>query len=298
MGVYYICFFAFLLAHGLGAIDHNHDTALSKVCDMTRNFSIMLFVQHASRSASSNLDATSTMHISAMSMHTAAGYSILLLAAVIPKYILNASFTQRSISLLLYILTDSTSQVLNSMGLGVNGVLLSLLSIICIKLFADILSHPVLQYMLRLVDMIIVNILITSISSIDMHNTRVDVQAAFMVFFLFAVDTIRKYDSLFENARNYAVWKISQQVFAIYYKFGYDDVILIYMGILVVLVESVTTKVTTTLTEVSLLLAVNQILSSIQVRIESDKTAGQYTLLLFYIILIHTTQSFIFGTPM
>lgn len=295
MGVYYLCFLAFIVASGFKHVDGNRDTALSRVCDMTRNFSIMLFVQHASRSTSSDFTATSSMHISAMSIHTAAGYSILILVAIIPKYIINLSFTQRSISLVLYILTDSTSAILNSMKLGINGVFLSLLAIITIKLFSSRLSHPVLYYILRLVDMIIVNILITSISSIDTHNTRVDVKAALMIFFLFVVDTIRTYDNLFENARNYAVWKISQQIFLIYHAFGVDDVILMYISIIIVLVESTLTTTSSTLTEVSLLLAVNQILNSIQDQIMSESNSSQYTLLLFYIILIHTTQSVFFA---
>lgn len=295
LGIYYLCFFAFFCAHAVGVSQKIKDTALSHVCNMTQGFSIMVAVQHISRTATSAFGASSHMHSSSMSLHIAAGYSVLLLSAIIPKRFLDTSFSQRSISLLLYILTDSTSQILNSTRLGFNGVLLSLLVIACIKKFSAQLSRPVLVYVLRLIDMITVNIMITSITTIDAKNMRVDVQAALMVVFLFCVDTIRSYDGVFENARNYAVWKISQQIFRIYRLFQLDSTILLYISVVVVMLDSLITTKTTTLTEVSLLLAVNQILDSIQVTLAAENNAGEYTLLLFYVILIHTTQEVFLG---
>lgn len=181
------------------------------------------------------------------------------------------------------------------MHLGFNGVLLSLLVMVGIKIFSTQVTQHVLLYAFKLIDMITVNIMISSIITLDTKNIQADVQAGLMVVFLFCVDIIRSYDDVFENARNYAVWKISQQIFGIYRVFQLDNIILLYISVVVVFLDSLFTTKTKTLTEVSLLLAVNQILDSIEVTFVEKNNSGEYTLLLFYVILIHTTQELFLG---
>lgn len=289
-GIYYACFFTFFSAYVIEYLRTGRESQMTQVCEMTKNFSVLVFVQHISNSATSLLGASNTMHPSSMSMHIAMGCSVLILAAIIPHSILDMPLTQNTISLLLFIVTDSVSKILNLIEMGILGVLISLLAIVCIKMFHSRIYSPVMEYILKLLDMIIVNVMIISIASIDKRNIQNDVQAALMIIFLFAIDIVRHYNVVFENARNYAVWKISRQISATYRKFDVDAIALIYLGLVIVILNSFIFSKQTTLAEVSMLITVNQILNSINTRIQEENSAGEFILLIFYIILIHTTQ--------
>jgi len=70
--------------------------------------------------------------------------------------------------------------------------------------------------------------------------------------------------------------------------------VLIYFSIITIFFQGCAggdaTRHASTATEVALLMAVNQILSSLEGSIASRNNSGEFTLLIFYIILIHTAQ--------
>ena len=292
-GIYYLCFVVFVLSSGAPRVFKNTSEAQGMVWDMVQNFSIMIFSQNLTRSATGYVDASSRMHWSTATTRLTAGVSILIMISALPASFVRQSFTQRSVSLLLYMLTDATSDVISSIDFGTHIAFVSVLSMALLK--GRRVRHRTMTYVIKLVNMIIVNILIVSITSPDQRNTNVDVDAAMLVVVVYVMDSIRQIDNLFEDSRNYAVWKVSQQLFVIYSRYEIDDVILIQCSIIFLLLQGLVAESSSTLTEVALLMAVNQILSSINTSISSRNDSGQFTLLVFYIILIHTMQKVLFG---
>lgn len=295
--VYYLCYLVFLVSFYITNALASSVTAMKLVWEMFQNFSMMTFSQNLTRTATGYLDASSSMHWSTWLMHLASGFSLLVLITVLPRTLAASAFTRRSISLLLYMLTDSTSSILVAMNLGSSTLFMCILSIAILRHFSTTGRSGSLVHLFKLLNMIVVNMLILTILHTDTRNNSVDVQVTLLVIVIFGMDALRQMDPLVEDSRNYAVWKVSQQLFVIYSRYGFEDLVLIYCSMLAILTQSsiirsapVDSKHATTATEIALLMAVNQILSSLESSIESRNNSGEFTLLIFYIILIHTTQ--------
>jgi hypothetical protein len=107
------------------------------------------------------------------------------------------------------------------------------------------------------------------------------------------MDVVRQFDAVFEEARNYAVWKVSQLLFLVYSRIARDASLLLYISVGVVLAQIVVHVHQSTITEIALLIAVNQILESMWATMEICGDSSQFTLLMLYVILIHTTQTLV-----
>ena len=111
---------------------------------------------------------------------------------------------------------------------------------------------------------------------------------------LFCLDVLRTMDQLFEESRNYAVWKIAQQLSIIYSGFGIPQVLLFVCSVLVLMTQCVSPMQSNTTLEVVFLMFVNQLLASIKQMIGVRYETGVFTLLVFYVIFIHMSQKILF----
>jgi hypothetical protein len=292
--VFYLCFIVFLISSYANTILPDSTSAPKMVWEMFQNFSMMTFSENLTRTATGYLDASSSMHWSTWSTHLASGFALLILITVLPQTLAAATFTRRSVSLVLYMLTDSTSSILVGANFGSSTLFMCILGIAMLRQYSPSLKTDSMVHVLKLFNMIVVNMLILSIIQTDKRNSNVDVQAALLVFVVFGMDALRQTDPLVDESRNYAVWKVSQQLFVIYSRYGFDDTVLIYFSIITIFFQGCAggdaTRHASTATEVALLMAVNQILSSLEGSIASRNNSGEFTLLIFYIILIHTAQ--------
>ena len=279
--VFYLCFIVFLISSHATTTLADSMSASKIVWEMIQNFSMMTFSQNLTRTATGYLDASTSMHWSTWSTHLASGFSLLILITVLLKTIAASSFTRRSVSLLLYMLTDSTSSILTTVNLGTSTVFVCVLSIAVLRRQARTWRDSSMVHVLKLFNMLVVNMLILSILDTDARNNSVDVQAALLVIVVFGMDVLRQMDSLVEESRNYAVWKVSQQLFVIYTRYQFEDLVLIYCSVIAILLQgSVFSQLVaaaqhaSTATEIALLMAVNQILSSLEGSIASRNSSG------------------------
>lgn len=298
-GIFYACYILFLMSSAAMSMCYQKDSAGMIIWSMVQNFSMMIFSQNMTLAATGYIDASSRMHLSVSSIRLASGLSILILATVLPETILHKTFTQRSVSLLLYMLTDASSSILISVDFGTNMVYVCILSMAVLKVASVFMNRHTTVYIFKLMNMIVVNIVILALINMDRRHSNTDVRAALLFIVVFLIDTMRSIDGVFEDSRNYAVWKVSQQLFLIYSIIEVDQILLIYISIIFVFVQGMGTRKSTresnsTLAEIALLMAVNQILTSIQSNLNDGTNKGEFTLLLFYIIIIHTIQQVIF----
>lgn len=295
MEIFFACYLLFLSSSLALKVWTRNNSAETIILTMVQNFSAMLISQNLTRSITGYVDAKSGMHVSVSGMRLVAGISMLLSVATLPEYVLQKQFTQTSISLLLYMLTDSSSSILTNIDVGTSVVFVCMLSMAVLRLTKiSTTTNPILVYPLKLVNMVIVNLLILSIVSPANHENNADVQAVQLLISVFVVDTLGQSDQIFMEARDYAVWKSAQQLYAIYSTFAVDDYIMIYVSVLILLVTRYTLVHSSTLSELILLMSVNQILNSIENVIVFSNYTGDLVLLIFYVMVIHTIKDIVF----
>ena len=113
-GMFYVCYVVFVLATGACMVHSGKvvQSAQAIVWSMMQNFSMMIFNQNLTRVVTGYVDASSEMYWSVSAMRLAAGISIVTVAIVLPEAILQSTFMQQSVSLLLHMLTDASSNML------------------------------------------------------------------------------------------------------------------------------------------------------------------------------------------
>ena len=298
----YTCYTVFVLASAFGRLRSqrtsqrtSQPTSLQTVTHMVQTFSVMVISQNLTLVATGALGTTAKMHWSLASTRIAAGVSVLLLLSALPTALADRMFTQRFVAVMLYMLTDSSSTFVFALAAGTSVLWWSILSMTLLKASHAAMQRRTLRHVFQLANMIVVNTAITSLTREGRDNA--DVQAATLLMAVFFLNVVRKIDHVFEEARNYAVWKVAQLLFLIYSRLASDDTLLLFVGVGIVLAQSVAHFHETTLTELALLVAVNQILASIQASMLTCNDSSQFTLLVLYIVLIHTTQKLFEPAP-
>lgn len=269
-------------------------TALEVMIDMVLRFDFLILSQNISDIAAKYASSTAEMHASIISGRIAAGFGILLLVGATPYQFTDLSVTQRSISMILYILTDSTSSIIQSLNVGVSPGLIAILSVIVLKkISAD--NKPTLIYVMKGVNMIIVNVFILSIVQ-DTYN--VQEKMALLLLAVFTIDTLQSSDDILADSRNYAVWKTAQQLHTLYSMYKTDSSVLVTLSVFVLYMQTQmmvsNTSINSTIVELLLLMTVNEVLSNIEDVMSSMNGMGSASLLMMYVIIIYTVKRILF----
>lgn len=270
--------------------------ALHVMIDMVLRFDFLILSQNISDIAAKYATSTADMHASIICGRIAAGFGLLLLVAATPSQFASMSVVQRSISMLLYILTDSTSSIMQSVNIGLSPGLVGLLSMVILKKMS-VDNKPTMIYVMKGVNMMIVNVFILSIVQ-DAYT--VQEKMALLLLTVFAIDTLQGSDEILQDSRNYAVWKTAQQLHILYTVYKADPAILVALSVLIIYLQSQLlvhhTRVNSTLVELMLLMTVNEVLSSIGDVLRTMNSAGSTALLMMYIIIIYTIKRISFPT--
>ena len=271
-------------------------TALHVMIEMVLRFNFLILSQNISDIAAKYASSTIEMHASIICGRLTAGFGLLLLVSASPPQLTSMAVVQRSISMILYILTDSTSGILQSVDVGVSPGLVGILSMVLLKQIA-LENDPTVVYVMKGVNMMIVNVFILSIVN---NAYTVQERVALLTLTVFAIDTLQGSDKLLEDSRNYAVWKTAQQLHIIYSVYKTDSTILISLSVLIVYIQSQLvashTHINSTLVELMLLMSVNEVLGNISNIMQSMNGPESTSLLMMYIIIIYTIKRVVFKT--
>ena len=148
--------------------------------------------------------------------------------------------------------------------------------------------------------MVVVNIVLTSVSKIDVDSSDVHTQTVLLLLFLFFVDSLSHLIPVLQESRNFAIWKGAQMLFVVYNELNVQPILTFLMAILVVMVHTVILtwipsiqKQQTAIIEVFLLVVVNVVIDQL-----GDYTMKVYSvenslLLFIYILSIHAFSRYI-----
>lgn len=278
---------------------------ISVITAIVRSLSSGLIAQALINSATNN-DVLISMQLSSAGRvleQLVVSTAMLLLASIIPQQMQAKEFVARSISILLYMYTDATQNIIQQLELGVSPAFLAvLLSIVLQQNSAYFLQHKTLQFIVKALNMVVINILITSVTVIDTTTSDLHTSTALLIITLFAIDAVfritvssKTHMSNLQEGRDYAIWKGGQQLFLVYQELRMDTWVTFVIALLCIMLHTNSVWLVrllhlqnNTLLEIFLLVVVNVIINQLQTYITQVFSIEQAFVLMMYIITIHT----------
>lgn len=222
--------------------------------------------------------------------------TMLLFAATIPQKFQDKEYVARAITILLYMYTDATQNIIDQLDFGWSPPFLCILISMLLQKHTNYLQrHFILQYIVKALNMISINILITSVTTINTNATDLHTSTALLILTLFAIDAVMQLSANFQEGRNYAIWKGAQQLFLVYEEFQIATIISFVLAVIFILIHTTSIKIVeylhlqnNTILEIFLLLVVNVIINELENDVLSVFNFEHAFVLILYVVSIHT----------
>mgnify|MGYP007083791474 CR=1 FL=1 len=218
---------------------------------------------------------------------------ILMLTATIPEYCQRSELVQRSVTLLLFVYADSIGSLFTLVEGGTIPTLACILIYVALhKYGAGDHKRPSLAYLRRAMNMVCINFILQSLASLDRDSQSLQVQTVLYIVVLFVVDMVSHVSSMFQETRDYAMWKVSQQLFAMYASYQLDMVVSLAISVLVLATRAAWGGENTQLVfQLMVLVVVSVVLDAASVFLQSSSSVDKSVLLFVYVIIIHRMSS-------
>lgn len=216
---------------------------------------------------------------------------LLIIAVVVSHFFQDHTYLERSMTLLLYMYTDSSEALIDMLGIGLAGSAVAVLMYIATHFLSALNKNKLVQYFSRAFNMISINVVLNTINS-DSYSTNIYSQVSLMLVVLFVIDCLRSKISIFDESRDYALWRSAQATFEGYQKFGVDPVISLVVGAALLGAKSSVPSFQHnhsmgTLVELAALVLVNMVLDVVTNMINGATTPDRIVVLFMYVISIH-----------
>ena len=218
--------------------------------------------------------------------------SLLLGAAILPEQVRILPYINRAITLLLYMYTDATEYMIAQLSLGIAPTFLCIfLYMLVIRFRTQLQEQTTLEYLLKALNMVSINIVLSSAGTISSTLTDRHTEAVLIVIILFIIDAMHRVSGALQEGRDFAVWKGSQKLFTLYVDINVNSFTTFTAAVLFLIAKHVMSSTNSTLVEVMLLVTINVILDDL-----SQYTAYAYNMdkvfiLFIYVIAIHSIKN-------
>lgn len=223
--------------------------------------------------------------------------SLLFIALAVSHFFQEQSYLERSMTLLLYMYTDATELIIRNLQLGLGSASMAVLIYVFIQKFVKGDQFGFIQYFGRAFNMISINVVLNFITE-STYGTNVDLQSGLLIFFLFIVDCLSVKIPIFDESRDYALWRTAQALFEEYHKAESDPLITLIVSVCVLSMKSSIPLLQnnhsiSTFVELMALVLVNMILDVVTTAVENATTLDKIVVLFLYVILIHFATTLI-----
>ena len=220
--------------------------------------------------------------------------SLLVSAAMVPDRLASLPYINRAITLLLYMYTDATEYMIARLNLGlVSTFVCVLLYVILIRFKHALLSYTTLQYLIKALNMVSINIVLASAGTINNNLTSRNTQAVLVVIILFIIDALHRVTGVMQEGRDFAVWKGSKILYEIFTTMDVDTTVTIFSAVLFIAGKHFLNSNNSTLIEVFLLVTVNNILDNLDQYTAHAFNMDKVLTLFMYVIVIHCVSNVI-----
>ena len=264
---------------------------MTEVVDIFLKFSILLLNQCLVKFSISNFQLqTMVLTMTTFAVLT----SILTFAFVISKILQIPKYTSDGLTLLLYMYTDAVNEIIKNLDVGYAGAVVFGSVYLILAIYSNEENDDntsIIQYFTRASNMVSVNVIIQNTVQ-TYSESNLYVICTLLIFILYILDCCESASVVFQESRNFALWRSAQTLYELYSTVQSDSLfsLLVFAMIWTVKIKfssSKTRKSWYTMTELFTLIAVNALLGVISDNILQIGTFYQVSVLLLYVVLIH-----------
>lgn len=223
--------------------------------------------------------------------------ALLLMVTVIPDSTRKLSYVDRSITLLLYMYTDATQYIIQQLNVSRSaGVLCVVMYMFLIRYEHALSRRRTLQYVIKAVSMVSINILLESVSTASGSVNDQHTRAFLLIVTLFIIDALNRVSHNLEEGRNFALWKGALQIFNMYKDIDIDSSVTLFAAVIVIIAKHALQVRNSTLVELYMLITVNVILSNVSVVTNTTFNLDSVLILFVIVLAIHGINHVIHNT--
>ena len=217
--------------------------------------------------------------------------AILAFAFIFCQIIHLEDYTDRGLTLLLYMYTDASNLILKSFNLEFAAVCVSAALYVVMHVYKSSENKStLLDFFLRAINMICVNLILNAFL-LSSSVTNIHSVTMISILFLFLLSALEKIWNPLTESKDYALWRSAQNMYELYSKYEHDMIIAIFLLLTFVIIKTNLTqqaisKLSTIMNLIALFL-VNVVLGSVSQSILSIKSTYQIIVMLIHVILIH-----------
>ena len=219
---------------------------------------------------------------------------ILILLSVIPQYCQQSEVVSRCVTLLLYVYADATESLFRVVEDGLVPTLVCLLLYVAMHNYHAVVQRQhSLTFLMRAFNMVAINFILRSLSALSRDATTLAVQTVLYIVVLFVVDAVSHISTIFTETRDYAMWRVSQQLFLVYSSYNADLVLTMAGCILVLTTRNFWSDNTQLVFQLVLLVTVSVVLDAASQFLHASASMDKCVLLFVYVVVIHRLSSMV-----
>jgi len=268
----------------------SHSEALSTITEVMLQISVMVasqatvHVMGVDVSESYSVNTPVFTVVQTLSVVT----GILVLASVIPEYMQDSDLVQRCVTLVLFTYADAMESLFSVRRLGSTPSLICVLVYMCLHKYDMMLGKAfTVMYLIRALNMVTINFILRALVDVNQDVASIEIQTCLFLTVLFFLDVLGSVSSLFAETRDYAMWKVSLELFQVYKTLQIDLIVSLVGCLMVLATKRLWSDNTRIIFQLIILLVLNVVLDTASVYLQASTSVDKSVLLFIYIIGIH-----------
>lgn len=286
MAIIVLCILSSVLFVAKVLLESPEDSALV----LLRQFTLLTLAQTGINLAAADFSMHASSPIVLRTESVAATTMLLMMVNAVTHVVHTSPVLSRSVTLLLYMYTDTLETLLHSLTLGaVSNVVAVLVYLLLSVVQMQVSRGYGFIIIVRGMSMVCINVLLRTISSeaCDLHT-----KAGLLLFFLFFSDFAIKLLSFLEEVRGYILWKTAQIVYVEILQLVGDVYAGMLLGLILALLRGMLPgswpQTLTTALQLSALVVVNMVLGPLNSILSQMQSFENVIIAFNMVILVHS----------
>lgn len=265
------------------------DAAINEILQIFKKLSILLINQciiiGASRQDVADADASTCLIVFVQLI------TILSFAFILSQVLHMPEYTNRGLTLLLYMFTDASNDILKSLNLEFAAVSVCLGVYVTYHIIDRVTELSELtNFFLRGLNMISINLILNTLLT-NSNITNIHTTTILSLFFLYILTAVEKIWAPIAESKDYALWRSAQNIYELYSKYEKDFLVSMFLVLLFLMFRALFSKLQqerfATMLNLIALFLVNVLLGLVSDVILATQSTYQVIVMLIYVILIH-----------
>jgi len=276
------------------------DSALKSIYNSLQNVTLMVLSQAAvtSLGVGAMTVYTADVPVETVMLSIADVTCVLVLASVVAE-LGTSVLVSRCVTILLYIYADAIESLFRANSGGILPTLVCILAYMCMHAYTSLSKNLfTAQYLLRAMNMVTVNFMLKALVDINRDSSNLYVDTVLYTLVLFLIDVLSFVSVMFAETRDYAVWRVSQQLFLVYQAYQVDAIVALSFCCILLMSRTLwpTSKSMQLVQHVVVLVVISVFMDTATGYIKTQASVQSAVLLLAYVVFMHQATSVLQGS--